>query len=280
MDNKGSLKRYPMWLYLVMAFVISWALWAVLIATTSPDAMQEGITPSFILLAMLGGFGPSIAGVVATAIVDGKSGLADLWARTKRWRVPVRWYVIALLLTPVVGLVTVVIDRAFGLPAATWKSALATLPISVIWPIFAALGEEFGWRGFMLPRLQKRQTALWASIVVAVAWGVWHLPTQYLAFRQYGLLVVFTHLLLDNILPLIPMTIAMTWVHNSTGKSMLLMLLFHFSITFTAQVYSVVDMPVAGGLWHGVINSLIWWVVGAIIIAWAGAKRLARSASD
>ena len=77
---------------------------------------------------------------------------------------PIGWYAVALLLTPLVGLATVVADRLFGLPTATWKSALATLPISILWPIFAALGEEYGWRGYMLPRLQKRQTALWATI--------------------------------------------------------------------------------------------------------------------
>jgi membrane protease YdiL (CAAX protease family) len=276
MGSTGLFKRHPLWSYIVIAFVFSWALWTVLIATTPPGAMQEGISPSFIILAVLGGFGPSLAGIVATAIVDGRTGLRELFARFRRWRVPIGWYAVALLITPLVGLVTVAGDRVFGLPSATWESALATLPISIIWPIFAALGEEFGWRGFMLPRLQRRHSALWASIIVAVAWGAWHIPTQYLAFRQFGLLIVLAHFLVDNILVLIPMATAMTWVHSNTGQSLLLMLVFHFGITFTAQTMSGVNMPVADGLWHGLIYSAVYWVVAATIIAMAGPKRLVR----
>jgi membrane protease YdiL (CAAX protease family) len=113
-------------------------------------------------------------------------GLRDLFARFGRWRVGVRWYATALLIAPLVGLVTLVAERVLQMPTATLDEMMGTLPVSAIYPIFAALGEEFGWRGFYLPRLQQRRSALGASTIVGVAWGLWHIPTQILAFRQSG----------------------------------------------------------------------------------------------
>jgi membrane protease YdiL (CAAX protease family) len=153
---------------------------------------------------------------------------------------------------------------------------LGTLPISIIWPLFAALGEEFGWRGFYLPRLQVRHTALGSSLIIAVAWGLWHFPTQVLAFRQYGMLVVLAHLFLDNVVVAGAMSTAMTWVHNNARQSMLLMVLYHYSITSTVQILSAVNMSVADGLCHGLVYAVIYWLVALAIIAVAGPKRLVR----
>ena len=278
MNGTNLFKRHPLWAYLIVAYVFSWALWLVLVVTTPPDAMQEGISSTFILLAALGGIGPSLAGIVATAIVDGKEELRDLFARLRRWRVGIGWYAAALLSTPIVGLATLVVERALGMPTTSLEGMKATLPVSLIWPVFAALGEEFGWRGFYLPRLQKRHSALGSSIIVAVAWGLWHLPTQVLAFRQYGLLVILAHLLVDNIAVLIAITTVMTWVHNNTRQSMLLMILFHYGITATAQISSGVTMSVADGLWHGLVYAALYWLVALVVIAIAGPKRLVREA--
>ncbi len=90
-----------------------------LVVTTPPGVMQEGISPTFIVLAMLGGIGPSLAGIVTTAIVDGKEGLRDLFARSGRWRVGIGWYAAALLITPLVALATLALEKALGMPTAT-----------------------------------------------------------------------------------------------------------------------------------------------------------------
>jgi hypothetical protein len=103
MDIKSFFKRPPLWAYLIIAFVFSWALWSVLVVTMPPDVLQEGMPPAFIVLAMLGGIGSSLAGIVTTAILDGKEGLRDLFARFRRWRVGIGWYAVALLITPLVA---------------------------------------------------------------------------------------------------------------------------------------------------------------------------------
>jgi membrane protease YdiL (CAAX protease family) len=276
MNIKSLFKRYPLWAYLIITYVFSWALWSVLAVTFPPNVMQEGMPPTFIILAMLGNIGPSLAGIVTTSIVDGKEGLRDLFARFRRWRVGIGWYAAALLITPLVGLATLAVEGALGMPTATLEEMIGTLPISIIWPLLAALGEEFGWRGFYLPRLQKRHTALRASIVVGVVWGLWHIPTQVLAFRQYGLLVVSANVFATHIVAVTAQTTVMTWVHNNARQSLLLMILSHFGITFTAGFLFPLSMSVIEGLRHWLIYAVFYWLAALVVIAIAGPKRLVR----
>ena len=276
MNIKGLFKRHPLVAYLVVAYAFSWALWSVLLVTEPPGVMQEGISPSFILLALLGGIGPSLAGIVTTAIIDGKGGLRDLFARLRRWRVSIGWYAAALLVTPLVALATFAVEWALGMPTATLEEMIGSLPISIIWPVFAALGEELGWRGFYLPRLQKRHTALRSSLIVGVAWGLWHIPTQVLAFRQYGLLVVFAYVFVVHIIAVTAQTTVMTWVHNNARQSLLMMVLFHFGLTSTTLVLFPLSMSVVEGLRHQLIYGAFYWLAALVVIAVAGPKRLVR----
>ena len=276
MGVKSSFKRHPVWAYLIIAYVFSWALWMVLVVRYPPGVMQEGIPPTFMILAMLGGIGPTVAGFVATAVVDGKEGLRDLLARLRRWRVGTVWYAVALLITPLVGLVTIVVERALGMPTATLEQMMGSLPISIIWPIFAALGEEVGWRGFFLPRLQKRHTAFRSSIIVGVAWGLWHIPTIYLAYRQYGLLVVFAYVFVVHIVAVTAQTTVMTWVHNNTKQSLLMMILCHFGLTSAALFLFPLTMSAAEGLRHQLMYAAFYWLAAAIVISRAGPRHLMR----
>ena len=273
---RQMVRRHPLWSYLVIAYVFSWALWSVLLFTTSPDAMQAGPAPSFFILAALGGLGPSVAGILTASIVDGREGRRDLFARFRQWRVGFGWYVAALFITPLIGLATLAVERALGMPTAAWKAMAGSLPVSVIYPIFAALGEEFGWRGFLLPRLQRQRSALASSLTVGVAWGLWHIPTQVLAFRQYGLLAVVANVFVTHLLGVTAQTIVMTWIHNSRKQSLLLMVLCHYSITFTAMFLFPLSMSVAEGLQHWLVYAAFYWLAAGIIVAIAGSKRLVR----
>jgi len=276
MDITGFFKRHPLWAYLIVAYAFSWALWLVLVVIYPPGVMQEDIPATFMILAMLGGIGPSVAGIVTTAVIDGKPGLRDLGSRLKRWRVGIVWYAVALLVTPLIGLVTLAVETALGMPTATLEQMTGSLPISIIWPIFAALGEEIGWRGFCLPRLQKRHTALGSSMIVGVAWGLWHIPTIYLAYRQYGLLVVFAYVFVVHFIAITAQTTVMTWVHNNARQSLLLMILFHFGLTSAAQFLFPLNMSVMKGLQHQPIYAAFYWLAAALVIARAGPKHLMR----
>jgi membrane protease YdiL (CAAX protease family) len=123
------------------------------------------------------------------------------------------------------------------------------LAFSIPTALMACMLEEFGWRGFAQPRLQRRYSALVSTLIVGVAWGLWHAPINYLGLSQFGTMVV--PLLMVNLLSNVALAVLLAWVYNSTRGSMLLVLLCHFAITFGATVFGVPSHATAAGELRG-----------------------------
>jgi membrane protease YdiL (CAAX protease family) len=93
--------------------------------------------------------------------------------------------------------------------------------------IFFGFGEETGWRGFALPRLQKKFNALSSSLILSFLWAVWHLPLffyrpGFVSMDMAGVLGWFFSLIIGSIL--------LSWLYNSSEGSILICAIFHSSI--------------------------------------------------
>lgn len=169
---RGMPCRRPLISFFVLAYLLSWLAWL-------PGLLGLGGTAAIIP----GGFGPLVAALVVTRYSGGS--VRDWAHQMIRWRVPPRFYL-----------------HALGLPALLWammnlELALLHVPLDVslvgerlpaylgTFMSVAFLGggfEEPGWRGFALPRLQQRLRPVWATLPLAVFWGLWHLPLYGLGF--------------------------------------------------------------------------------------------------
>jgi len=191
---------------------------------------------AFVLLALLiswfpwyvGGsgflvFGPSIAGVIIIAATSGKAGLQDLGQRFLRWRVGWRWWLIALFLSGLIDLIAVGVNVALGgdIPSfAFFRQEWHLIPVVFLITLLGGpLGEEFGWRGFALPHLQRRWNPTIASVIIGVVWALWHLPLFFQAgsiHAEMGLALLPVFILGE-----IALATIITWVYNRTGSSLL-----------------------------------------------------------
>src|SRR5260221_2604992 len=153
-----TLKRHPLLTYFVLAFVLTWACWIPL-AISGAFASEGTAQPSSLLLLWpLGNSIPSLMGILLTALFSGKSGLGALFRRLGHVRVPLTWYAVVLLLVPVLLFVAIDVNTLLGgaTIAYDWSSLISLLVLSLL---VAALGEELGWLGFALPRLQALHQA-------------------------------------------------------------------------------------------------------------------------
>jgi len=203
------IHKKPLVFFLVLTLLISWLPW------------YSGGNGIFV-------FGPSIAGVITVALVKGKEGLRDLMKRTLQWRVGWKWWLIAL------GFIL-----AFGakLPPFTFiKEQWYYLPLFFLITIVGGpLGEEFGWRGFALPRLQEQTTPLLASVVLGLIWGLWHIPQFFnptAVHYELGLARLPLYVLAE-----VGLATIMTWVYNKTRGSLLVGgLIYHNADNFWGVV--------------------------------------------
>jgi len=127
-------------------------------------------------------------------------------------------------------------------------------------------GEEPGWRGFALAKLQSRYSALVASLILGVLWGVWHLPFFFIK----GTTQSTTPFLLFA-LSTVANSILITWVYNHTRGSVLLTLLFHNALNITA-LYLPLSLW-TGTDWRGAVTQCL---VALVVIIAAGPARLSR----
>jgi membrane protease YdiL (CAAX protease family) len=199
-----SLKQHAFIVFVVLAVLIAWFPWY-----TSGTGFLV--------------WGPSIAGVITIALTSGKEGLRDLGQRALRWRVGLRWWAVALFFTGLLVLPAIAINAALGggLPSfAFFRQEWHLIPVYfLITMLGGPLGEEFGWRGFALPNLQRKWGPVVASIIIGIVWALWHLPQFFQPdtfHAQMGLAFLPVYVAAE-----IGLAIIITWVYNKTGGSLL-----------------------------------------------------------
>lgn len=195
--------------FFVLAYVFAWWAWPLYGLGFWPE-------PTFFAV------GPLVAAVVVVAVAEGRAGFRDLGARVIRWRVPWYWYAVALGLPLAVRLVATLVNAGpGGAPAPHWASlawtsfALAFL-VRLVNPLDGPLGEEPGWRGFAVPRLQRDRSPLVSAVILGVLVAGWHLPLVF--FHEVGAV---------GLLSTFSITVVYVWLFNRARGSVLLTLVFH-----------------------------------------------------
>ena len=215
-------------MFFLLAFLLSWYPW------------YAGLGAEVLAI------GPSVAAFIIVLLVSGRRGIADLLRPFLRWRAGLGWWGIAIFGTAAIYLVGLGAHLILGgeMPPFTMvREELRLIPLYlflvVLMPWNGPVGEEFGWRGFALPRLQSSHGPLAASLIIGTIWGIWHLPTF---FAPMGVLAAMTSALgVIFIVPYTATTIAssifMTWLYNKTQKSALIAgVVWHAATNFWAPI--------------------------------------------
>ncbi len=223
--------------FFVVTYVVTALLWLPILRSGQPPSALQGRLQ---LLALLATIVPSLVAIILATVEGGGRGLRELLGQAGRWRFGLGWYAVALLLMPLVWLVALVIGRLLGGPAPVVR-------LDFLIPV-AAIGEEFGWRGYALPRLQGRLRPLPAALVIGVIWAVWHLP--YYAYPDIHPLPLGIDFTLFA-LALVSESVLATWVYNSTGGSVLATMLYHHSIHLASIV------PVVPGIFGTTVLTVV-----------------------
>ncbi len=212
------VKRHPIITFFVLTYALAWILWLPLVVLRDAIPATQGL-----VLVLLGSSVPSLLAIVLTTIILGRGALRKMLGRLLIWRVDPRWYLVVLAPAALAGGM-VAFNALLGGPALSVDVPLLTVVITLAFFIFpgSAMGEEIGWRGYALPRLQARRSALSASLILGVIWAFYHLPLFFTgqAFRSPSLFFPFA-------ISTIALSVILTWVYNSCGGSLLLVVLLH-----------------------------------------------------
>jgi membrane protease YdiL (CAAX protease family) len=204
-----------------------------------------------------------MAAYIMIRIIEGKEGWLNLRKRIRQVRVSWGWYVFILLGIPAVMLLGIlVLPGALASFQGLPQFFLVRYPFLFILIFFGGgpLGEEIGWRGFALPRMQSRYGSLRATLLLGVLWTFWHFPEFFSSAQKGGPgtgLFAFTHQLPIFFLQVMAVAIIFTWVFNHTGGSVFIAILLHASYDtfgstvqplFSAPIVTSTDLPFSIGM--------------------------------
>ena len=122
----------------------------------------------------------------------------------------------------------------------------------LLWLLTFGLGEEIGWRGYALPRLQKNHSALTATLIVGGLWALWHLPAFF--YRETYLAMGLTAGLPLLFMSILAASIVFTWIYNGTRGSLLMVIVFHalfdfLSVSQAGRQSAAIIMSAAVTIW-------------------------------
>ena len=211
MATKALNTKNQLLLFFGLTYGISWLLFFV--------GHQTQIIPIIIL----GIWAPSITSVILTGYFFGKKGISQLFGRFKRTRIKWYWWVLLLLLPAAIHFTGRSLWQiSYGgalepdiLNFSYWMGAIVSSFL------IAGFGEELGWRGFALPRLQRNFSPITASLILATVHLLWHLPTYWLGQGMHN--VPFVYVLAF----VFPWTFIFNWLYNKSGGSLLFAVGFH-----------------------------------------------------
>jgi membrane protease YdiL (CAAX protease family) len=265
------IKKHPAISILILSQIIGLGMIAPIAA---------GLVPSDSAFFLIAAFSASLAGVILTAIVSGKDGLRELFRRLLIWRVGIGWWAFALFALGLMFLGGMVLAALFSGSALNLS---LTQPLYMFIPLLfirtltdSGLGEELGWRGFLLPRLQARYSALVAAIIVGVVWGLWHWPLLLMEglppYYEFGQMYGFIPGILAIVFFItVPWSILFTWMGNNTKGSLLLACVFHGS-----QAWFMILVDPANMMIPYLGYMAIMTVTAIVVVLISGAKNLSR----
>ena len=260
------VKGNPIITFILLAYALAWIIESPLVILTDSVTDTQGL-----VIVILASNVPSGVAIVLTAIVLGRGALRKLLGHLLIWRVNPLWYLVVVLgpVALVAGMVG--LNTLLGGPALSLGMPLVSVAIFFGFSIFpgSALGEEIGWRGYVLPRLQSRMSALSAALLLAPIWALWHLPL-WLTGGPGRTPLIYAGFVLSAF----ALSVLLTWVYNSTGGSLLLVVLLHATINLPITLLyealgSRVTVPVL--LYFGLMV-----VAAAVVVVVAGPKHLSR----
>ena len=220
--------------FVVLAYALSWAWWV-------PMALRGDVVPAGQgwPTHLVGLAGPAVAAVITAGWCEGWHSVARLLRRCVLWRVPTIAWVAVVAAVLLALLAHVVADRPTdslsysGAPRLGVSTVLFVLVVN-------GFGEELGWRGFMVTRLRTARSLRDTSVIVWIAWGLWHLPLFWIVanFRDLG--VAGT---VGWVVGLFFGSVFLAWLVGAAAGSVLVVALWH-----TAYNFATATEAAAGGV--------------------------------
>jgi membrane protease YdiL (CAAX protease family) len=275
---RALVRSHPLVAYFVLAFLGTWLAVTPLVLSPAGFGLIPSELPEVLSILIFFGAtftGPTMAAFVVSWLEGGGAGVRRFAAGYARWRFAPIWWLVAPLIFPALWLVGYSVllggEPLLNLAQDPLVLLRVFLPALVLFHFIPALGEEAGWRGFALPRMERALGPVRATLLLGFLHGMWHLPV----FLVAGLLGPFTvggfaTFLLVSVFA----TFVYTWIANNAAYSILIATLVHAGSNAATNLLSqLIQFPYTGDpriewlLQENRLNAVIFGVAALALVA-------------
>ena len=257
--KKTFVQIHPLTSFVILAFALTWPFMiADALGSWGLVSFRLPLSGPGVLLTVLMAYCPTIAALIVTGLTSGKAGIRNLLGRILRWKAAPHWYFVAIVGTGLLYYIALQLSILLGDSAKALPSNVWPVLITNIFLMFLVNGlvngEEFGWRGFALPSLQKKYSALTSSLILGLIWFLFHLPLFFTRGGGAGGNMSNTPIM-AFLLIILSGSVLVTWLFNNTRGSMLFAYLFHAASNTWPMVFASNSQ-----------DGLIFWTQAALLV--------------
>ena len=260
----------PIILFILFTYIVSWGF--IYPSFQMILHSKNNNIPPLAYIGLIGQFGPTIVAIVIVTWFYGKQGRKNLLRKYLQWKQPLKWYLFVLLFPMLLRFAAIFSTLFFGYKnhfSVSMKS-FYIFPMSVLLALpFGPLGEELGWRGFLLPELIKKNNWVISSLVIGCVWTIWHLASFTLpgttlpSIFEINILTLFLYFLETLFKSFI-----FTFIFLKTKGNLILAILFHASFNASSSVAaSFFTSPEENVTQQKIIYYIVTFFLGIVAIA-------------
>jgi membrane protease YdiL (CAAX protease family) len=253
---------------MVYSLIACLITWAAKFFMASAETGHMGLVIPMGVLQLIAQFGPSTAALIMIFAEKGKTGIVSLLKNLISFDVHVKWFAFALFfelflfhLVLAYCFITGYGDISFQghlLPVSYLNFLLSTFTLAIL----TGLGEEPGWRGYLLPRLQAKYTILMAWIILSLVNSIWHVRNDCIILLLQGDYTGFSRVYFPDmglrILISLPAVMVMVYLFNQTKGRLMVMVLFHGAANASYEWVKEITGNPDPGFTLPVFAALLW----------------------
>jgi membrane protease YdiL (CAAX protease family) len=256
------MEESTIWKFFGLIFFLTWLFWI-------PAGLLSIERHALLIrvLQYIGGLMVPLSALVMLYSQSDSPERKNYWRRLIDFRrIKPSWYLVIFLTVPFLTLIGAFSDLwlggkglELGALSGIIANPVSLIPFALFILIFGPIPEEMAWRGYALDLLQEKFKALSASLILGIAWALWHLPLFWIEGTYQAGLGVVTPQFWLYMLVIIPETVVMTWIYNHNRRSTVTAILFHFMINFTGEL---IDLSMRAEM----ITVFSWWMLASLVV--------------
>lgn len=262
--------------YFIITYAFTWLLWFPAVLYT--NGLIDGSFMVYFILGMIAPWGPMVSAFSLTLKFEGKSEFKNNIKRWLNFKLGC-WWIPVIVLIPILGILAHVINVFIfkgSFPVSDIPLWLIPIIFIITLLIEGPLAEEFGWRGYAKPRMEKKINSFSANLILGFIWGFWHLPLFFMiGFPHHDYLPLWLFILNCVVFSLI-----IAWIQNNTDQSIVPAILIHTWMNVIMVFLPLMEFTPGGNYMPWLLSVIILGILMTIVIIYYGTDFIRKHAQN